>query len=403
MSPILSKQTYVGLAVDFLDDGTRLISYVSLVKKSNALIRVDSREGLIDLTSLSNFFEDNPNVYLILNGKGIIHKKVDADSIKEVLTQANLIPYVLPNVDAKEFYGQYHEQESTVFISVCRFNLIENLLKELSEANCYPSELILGPFALETIVGFINPNVEINVNSQKLIFLNGKIENIERLENYQKEHYNIEGESLSSDLIIAYSAAILNGLNQDQSTSKIQEIEGNRNTIHFKLKFKKYLAVSLGVFCILLLINFIAFSYLFQQIVTRSTLVSSNEEYLQKQNKTRNDYLKNKEFILNKNWDNKIHITNYIEDLSMAAPSGLKLTNVSYQKIDQKKSRIEKRIIFDYSNIELIGTVRNSEELNEWMKELDKLSYVKDIKLVEYKKSIIGNTFTFNLKILLND
>lgn len=403
MSTIFPKQTYIGLTIDFLNDGTRLISYVSLVKKNKGLIIVESKTGLNDFNSLADFFKNNPSVFLVITGKGIIHKKVEAESIKEDLQQANLVPYVLPNVDTKEFYGQQHDQGGSIFISVCRNKLIEDQLKELSVYNCYPSEILLGPFAIETIAGFIDSNIEINVNFQRLIFLDGKINTIESLENYKNESYVIEGESVSSEIIIAYSAAILNSLDKSQSYNKTREIEDNRNTIRFRAKFKKYLAISLGIFCFLLLINFLVFSYLFQKAEAGSSMVSSNEEYVRKQNKIRSDYQKRKEFILRKNWDNKVHLANYMEDLSSAAPSGLTLTNVTYQKLDSKKSRLEKTMVFDYSSIEINGTVRNSGELNQCMKKIDEFSYVKDIKLLDYKKSVSSNTYIFNLKILLND
>lgn len=403
MITVFPKHTYVGLTVDFLDDGTRLISCVSLVEKNKSLLINESKSGLNDFYSLTEFFKNNPNVYLVINGKGIIHKKVEVELIKEDLKQANLVSYVLPNVEAKDFYGQYNEQDDSIFISVCRNKLIEELLKELSEFNCYPSEIFLGPFSLETIAGFIDSNTQLNVNTQRLVFLNGKIKAIERLENYTQESYVIEGESLSSEIIIAYSAAILNSLELSYSANRIQEIEQNRNAIQFRMKFKKYLTFSLGVFCILLLINFLVFSYLFQKTEASSNIVSSNEEYIRKQNKIKTDYQRKKDYLFRKNWDNKIQLTNYMEDLSIVAPTGLRLLSVAYQKLNNKKSRQEKMMVFDYSTIEVNGTVRNSSELNQWMKQLDEFIYVKDIKLLDYKINISTNIYMFNLKILLND
>lgn len=402
MNELFPKQTYTGVSIDFLEDGSRLINYVSLVKKKNGFVIEELKSNLSSFDQFKEEFKKSPSVYLIINGKGIIHKKIATELIKEDIHSANLVPYVFPNVEQKDFYAQFHQQDEFVYISVCRKILIDELLNELETFACYPSQLFLGPFALESIIEFIDANAVVETNTNRLSFNDSKVDKIDKVEITDDKEYVFETEHVKSTALLAYSVAVLNGLDITQESGHLDLVESNRNSIKFNIKFRKYLIVSSFLLCGILLLNFFAFSYLFNKVETNSSIVSSNKKANSLQKKLNEDYRIRKTFIVNKNWDNNIHVANYIEDIASIAPKGMKLLSMAYQKENVKKSRVDKIPIFDYSTIDVNGIVQNSNQLNQWIKKINDYPYMKDLKLLDYKASM-SNNYVFTLKIYLYD
>jgi Tfp pilus assembly protein PilN len=389
---------YKGIAFDFLDDGSYLLNYIEISKSREKLSIVKSQEQLKDVKNIETKFEKEDIVQVHLLGKGIVYKAIEATSIADLNDVDKLISLVLPNADAKEFLVNTYPVKNLIYIAICRKSFVDEILTLLQEFKCTPINIYIGPFYIDVMLPFINVVEPIQLNSYTLFLEHEGISTIKKENNtIIEQKFKIENNEISSNVLVLFSSVLLLELKTEGIALQHPLTIDFKRTVLFKKKYKKYLFNTISVFFLLLLINFVVYSYLFN-VMSANT---RNSEQQAKQSELKiqemNEYKFRKKFIEDKNWNKPHLLAEYIESIMKSAPKGLSIKSLNYQLNNSKKNKLE----LVYNKIYINGVVVNSNQLNKWMKSLGSLDLFKDVELISYTTNYNTNDYSFNLEIEL--
>lgn len=155
---IVKRKTTAGIELVLLPDGTHEINVVVL-KKNKAQISIEQKEaGLNSIEELSKVIDANCPIVLLINGKGIIHRKITVSETDELLAILNK---VLPNANIEEFTIQKTAiNESEAFISVIRTNALNEIVEAFKKAKLLAiTECFLGPFVVNNVLSLIDERI----------------------------------------------------------------------------------------------------------------------------------------------------------------------------------------------------------------------------------------------------
>jgi Tfp pilus assembly protein PilN len=164
-------------------------------------------------------------------------------------------------------------------------------------------------------------------------------------------------------------------------------------------KLKAQGAVVLGVFFILLLINFILFSHLtasnahLAEQVSQTTQSNIDIQSIGEQ-------IKQKESLLREmGWEGNISKSVLIDQLASLLPEEVSLTEIDVDPVDQANSRIQKTMVFFNRRISVTGTSEKIIPVNEWIARLKTRSWVKNIQIDNYTYNNELNNGQFTVMI----
>ena len=230
---------------------------------------------------------------------------------------------------------------------------------------------------------------------------NEEISDIQKLSIPESMDYTIEGEEINSSELLAFSAAISGYLGTNDFSNEFEIIKINRNTITFRFEFKKRMMIALLVVFGILLLNFLAYEFLFEKLKTSKRLNSDIAKNQMEILKYEEEFKQKKLFIVQKNWNSRYSISEIVELLASSAPEGLKILEINYQPENTKKVNAASLLNYQYKKIIVLGNVTGSNQLNNWMKAILESNFFADVSLLNYQLNFSGIGNDFNLEILL--
>jgi hypothetical protein len=390
---------YKGISFDFLDDGSYLLNYLVISKNRKKLNIVKSKEQLTHVSEIEDNFNSDDVVQINLLGKGIVYKIFDKKSIAEITDEEKLISMVLPNVDVNDFLMNTYEFNDNVFVAVCRKSFVDEVLVLLKEINCLPIHVFLGPIYFEPMLPYIKHKGTIKLNSYTLKIEQQHISSITKFNNTtDQQYFTLEEDRISSNLLLLFSSVLLLETNSEIQSVKHALIADYKLSILFQKKYKKYLINTAAIFFVVLFLNFVLYSYLYNTTTQYIYTSAEQNKTTEIKNKQIVEYTLNKNFIESKKWNKAHSLVEYIESIVKYCPNGLSINSFNYQIRDKNNRNITDTI---YNRIYISGEVINSNQLNNWMKNLSSLNLFKDVKLITYATSNNTSQYSFNLEIEL--
>jgi len=375
----------IGVSINAGSDGTVAISACSVVIQNKQLSFEKKITDLLKTEDLTKHFPVNMPLALNLSGKGILHKQIEKT---EEINAANFSK-VLPNANPDDFYIQNFISGDQSFVSVIRKADADKWINELTQSGFVPLMLSLGPFPVQNIIS------QLNIYDSQVIF-NGNIIQRDNQSNWISYHYDpsalspfalkVELENIDEKLIVPYASAFQLVLASKLDVTKahveslekafIQKISGN------KLKVNAF--VILAVFFILLLVNFIFFSWLdssnsqLAARVSRSAQSTTDVDSINKQ-------IKQKEGLLhNLGWEAGINKSALIDQIAVMLPPELTWKEVAIDPIDLPSTRIQKSLVFYNRQIRVTGNSQKIIPVNEWIARIKTKAWVKNVQLENY-------------------
>ena len=389
-----------GVHIHIRADGSVVIQLCTVVATGNQLQADKKITDLAFIGQLKQYLAAKSVVAINLSGKGILLKQIEKT---EVIDQ-NAFNKILPNAKAEDFYIQNFISGESSFVSVIRKMEADRWIMQLQELQLVPLILSLGPFPLETILPQLNIyENEFSINGH-LVGRNGKGE----WEDYKYNESNtstfqlkLESEKIDEKLIIPYAAAF-----QLVLVNNVEPVKVNASDLETALqkqlsdqKIKAQSADVLIILFMLLLLNFILFSWLnssnntLTEQVSRYTQNTSNQQEI-------NEQVKNKEARLKSlGWDSGINKSVLIDQIASLLPPEIILKEISVNPVDLAVSRIQKSIEFYNRKIWITGTSEKIIPVNEWIARIKIKSWVKNIQLENFAFNSELNTGQFTIII----
>ncbi|HTK18443.1 MAG TPA: hypothetical protein VL442_02970 [Mucilaginibacter sp.] len=381
------------------DGGTAI--QVCTVKATGNQLQIEKK--ITDLTSMGQLKAQllaKSLIALNLSGKGILQKRID----KIATIDQNAFNKILPNAKVEDFYVQNFISGEASFVSLIRKAEADRWIDALIDLQLTPLTLSLGPFAVDTII------TQLNIYENEFIIGGHQVSRNEKNEWLDYQYHpsltssfpiKVASEKIDEKLIIPYAAAF-----QLVLINSIEPVQANAdrldNVLQKRLsdqKIKVQGAIVLMAIFILLLINFVLFSWLnssnntLSEQVSRYTQNSSNQQELNLQ-------VKQKEMRLKAlGWDGGINKSTLIDQLASLLPTEVTLKEIAINPIELVNSRTQKSLVFYDRKIWITGISEKIIPVNEWIARIKTRHWIKNIQLENYAFNSELNTGQFTITI----
>lgn len=388
-----------GVEITLLPDNQYRISVVvlSLQKKS---IVVEKKEQLTSLDSLKEIVSKEIPLYLVLNGRGILHKKISEASLEQVA----LVQSVLPNAKAQDFYVQHIISEKSSLVSLVRKESADPILDLFANASLYCTGFSLGGAVVVPVL----PLLAVNNNLSSFTWAEHHLEmdlsaTVTDYKFYgssvERKIFQLDTEKLEDQYLVSYAAAFGMLTGQDPVPVFVSKVQHNNEEFTNKQVFKKISWAVLGFFLALLMLNFLFFTNLSSrnnELVQRESKYSSMLNEMEQLSRE----VKEKEaFLSGAGWLQSSSASYYADRIAATVPASVKLTELSINPLDEKKSKEEKKQLFATDAILIKGECTRPTELNEWLDQIKSIDKINKAKLVNYYYDNKENKGSFSIEI----
>jgi len=263
----------------------------------------------------------------------------------------------------------------------------------------------LGPFCLQSIHNLLNgaapsEDYEINIANQRLVYIEGKINEFQFNVVSKQEEISIGGEALKQQLAIPFAAAFQYLFSDaDSLLSKAPVImQGRGEYIHEKL-FKTLGWGVLAFFFLILLVNFLLFSSFSNQYTKLEKQMIQNKDRLEYHEKLKKE-LKDKQLFIEQSGLLEPSRTSYYADkLAIDMPKTIRMTQMVINPVKRKAIK-EDGLSFSINTIFIAGTCKKSTELNQWVKKIKEYEWVEEVSVLNYTKKSAKAPGEFELEII---
>jgi len=388
-----------GVNIHLQTGGEVLIQLCAVETSGNQLAITKKVADLTSIAQLTGHLPGKSVISLNLSGKGVLQKRID----KTETIDQNVFNKILPNAKLEDFYVQNFISGEYSFVSVIRKLEADKWISQLKELPFQPLLLSLGIFPVENIISQLNiyePDIVINgyqiQRNEKGEWLNTKT-----VEVTSPFAFKLASEKIDERLLIAYAAAF-ELVMIDQLDTIAVDAEDMNKALQSRLaeqKLKVQGAVVLIIIFTLLLVNFIAFSWL---NASNTELTGQVGKYAENNNNELeiSDRIKEKEALLHTlGWDGGINKSILIDQISSLLPSEVILREISVNPIDIAGSRVQKAVVFSDRKIVITGNSEKIIPVNEWIARMKTRVWVKNIQLENFAYNNELNTGQFAISI----
>lgn len=400
LNQYLHINTAAGVAITLHGDGSLAVNACQVTARHDQLDIVQKVTGIASIAELSKHLPQQSLISLNITGKGILYKQVEKIT---KLTQHNF-SRLLPNADLQDFYVQNLVSGERSFISIIRKAEADNIIRQLQQAGFIPVLLSIGPFPV------IHVLPQLNVYDPEIIF-DGHVLTLDEqshLISYKNDPsakapfpLKIESEKIDEQLVLAYASAFQLVLSQrlDPVQAQVETLEQAYTAVLSKKKLQAYGALVLVITFIILLVNFILFSWLNDDNTRMSYQVSRSVKSTEDV-KGVQDAIKTKEQELQVlGWDGGINKAYLLDQMAACLPSEITWKQVDVSPLDINQSRVQKLLVFKDRQITLTGLSARILPVNEWMARIKAQKWVKDVQLENYTFDTEKNSGQFTLNI----
>jgi hypothetical protein len=386
-----------GLVYKIKPDGEVVCSVV-LARLVKGKISVESGQDEIKgLHEVLKILDPKIPVVLLVDGKGIIHRKIQIDEGPDWLHA------VLPNANSADFYLQHTLSDvNQVLVSIARKDLITGIVDELVRAGIKPVELLLGPFCLEQIIPFLETTEnELQVDEYKLKISEFKIVDFSSYTSSESSSkINLGGEQIDSWKILPFSAAFVYFFQNHRLVRYDGILAAIRSNFIWGRFFRAAGLFALSFIFALLLINFFIFDHYNRKYQESALVFESNKMAVKEVDSLKFLLSKRNEFVTNTGLLEQIKLSYFADRIVAAMPQGIRLNLMNFNPV-LKKINDNEKINFSDKHILIKGFSTESFKINSWIINLRKEQWLKDVAIENYFQSTDKNYGQFEMNITL--
>lgn len=333
--------------------------------------------------SFSDIVTQCKNEYpILLNFEG------DPIASRQTSYQEGYLKNILFRADTNDFYIYEAIEDTQVFVSYTRKNIIDPILEDFANADFQVIRFTLGPFVIKNCIPYTEEDLTEITTGSSLITLSRK-----RITAFQKnEHissfttYSILNERLSHHHLSCLSLFI----EEKQNALPISgsEVIGKKNREEnlYKRVFKKG-----GVIAIVFTICSLIIGHILKTQRSKTFVEKQSEiSYLQQSQATIDKLVedkKNKEYILtHSGFTRNALFAEYASGITNTVPSEIILTSLEMQPLE-KKIKPNEKILLNFNLIKIEGISNEDTAVDTWIDLLKAMPWVKRIEVTDYERN----------------
>ena len=396
ISKLITGKTAAGIHLFITGDGRWLLRMVILEERSKIIHNKGSHTELLGVEDISKYITEDQPVVLSIDGKGVIHRKI------ECLSGSNPVLQIFPNADPSDFYSQSEILSGNrIILSLIRKNTVLEIINIFQSKGINIYRVILGPFALNCIWPFLENNDDEMVIENYTISLNNNI--IQDLTpaagSRSNEEYNVSGERVWQILLVPYANALAYHTGNDCNLSCSEDIAKPVRECFFYRKVSGFTLFGiLGLIFLVLVINYIFFDIYnrkFQEssrqyevsLETIRTLDSLNEELGMKES-----LIKENNFVASTKY------SYYADRIAALVPQQIRLSNLDINPLASKPKEGKEPDLMQRL-IRVSGTCRYGINLDEFIQQLYREEWISHIEILDYIQEDMNSPGEFSIQI----
>lgn len=402
---IIKSKTATGVEIILLPDGGYEINAVILKREKSEVVTKTRSSGIKDISSLFQIIDAKSPIVLVINGKGIIHRKIavaENDSLSAVLNK------VLPNANLNEFYIQKQKVSvSQIYVSVVRTAVLNDVLEALKEnkitnvAHCY-----LGPFVLNNVLSLIDKNNIANefltIGNHKLLIREDRIHEVQPIDESENKAIKIGDELIEEKLAISFAAALSYFTGAEEGIINSEKIDSIKDDFKQKQKFQLFGWSLLVASFTILIVNYFIFNHYWEKSNEMNSKLVMNQSALKRYESLKAEYSQKKIFLEQNGLLETSRTSYFADQLAASIPLSIQLLDLDIHPLKKKElNDLTNAFYFDNKIIKISGKCDRNTELNDWMKKLETNNWIEKVKLLDYKQANAKDDGVFFIEIKL--
>lgn len=376
-----------------------LVYYYTYLKNKNNKLSVNSTNSSDKLEFPGEVTKNKTPLVLILNGKGVILKKVNlndenADSF-ETLIRNNL-----PAINVDDFYIQLYRQEnSSCFISLCRRDLLDNITSQFSKANQDLANVFIGAPSILGLQPLWSKFNSLLLTCQRIELTNGFLDVINSENTKEKEKIQIEDLTVSSDHALGLAGGLAYFTQRsltENNNSVLDDFQvKHRETNQFRFLTMMVVAIAF----VLAITNVFFYTSYFDKNNKLDTELAVYQGKYEQINQLLNDYQENKDLIEDAGVLSKNKLSEYADRIGKTLPDEVVLSELYFNPKEEKDESEDSLMTFSNKELILRGNCEKSFIVNEWLSVLKMQKFIKEVNLEKFIYNNNGVTPNFEIKL----
>ncbi len=405
---IFKSTRAAGIEVVFLPEGGFSIN-IALIKVSRGNLSIEKTiSGIEDINEIKTHISSDTPLCLVFNGKGIIHKNVE---ITEKDIDKTLVRKVIPNANIKDFHLQAQPRViGHGFVSIIRKAIADDIISKLKSNGYFIVSVQLGAFSLMPIASLIDEELkdktsfELKIVGHNITINNNSVEEylFDKTSASVKKEINIDGKPISTDVLIALSAAL--GYLQPTiktAVADVAEVAIDQEEFQQKKIFTTVGWSALVFFMIVLLVNYMLLDNYSKMAADKEAEATQYAGIEKEKEKLEAEMNEKKVFIESMGVAESSNTSYYSDRLVTSVPHDIDLTKMVIHPL-AKKIKKDERIEFNNNVIIVEGECSKSKDLDDWVQSMKKeYNWVKQITVVGYSQNNSQEKGAFQLSINL--
>ena len=384
-----SKALGVDLYIN--SDGSFDIRCMVLNRQKNKISIENKYTGLKQISDIQDKSLKGLPVCLSIDGKSVLFKRVEKKSKQKLIHQ------LLPNAKESDFFLQITDSDVNYqFIAAIRKEILDSLVEAFSKINVFITNLYLGPFALKNIVeiigvdDFYSNHYKVKSDESNIIF-------IEKINESKLVNYKIGDDELYSDDLQVYATSL--GFFIDFSEENVfEKVSESKSEFLYKQLFTFAGWFALAFFFVFLMLNYMFFNQYNKKLNSINFRYNQNLEMIKKLDTLKSEFALKEQYFVSSGFLDASEQSYFADRISNSVPTKIQLTSLNINPLDGKFKN-DKPLNFLMGKIRISGSVTQSIILNNWVKKLKNLDWIKQVTIVDYIHESMENPAIFELEI----
>lgn len=377
-------------------DQSLRFSFVHIHKKGQKLTTSNKAEHILGFDDLEKQLDIQIPVALSITGKGVLSRKVTS-----IDTQwpENLLE-VLPNAKPEQFVGQVFQLYNEAHLSFARKDLVLDIIEQFRALDIHIVHLNVSLLNIQDILPLIDQKDKtLHIGDSVLNLKDQKLQAVAKRSEVVTTTVSIGGEELPSSFLTAFASGFQVLVRIPIVIFNLTKLENWKEDYWFKrwIKIGGW-RILIGMF-VLLLGNFILFSYFTNKNQKLGLELSFYEKQLAEL-QVLEIQLQNSESLTGTNNILEHSKTSfYADQIAAIVPPGIQLKELHIFPALNSSKREKEYFSFDKKVIHILGQNNKVMMLNLWIKQLEGLDWVEEVKVLPYKEQ--NGIGQFDLELLL--
>ncbi len=388
-------------AVEICFDETEVTYYYTLLKTKNNKLDISACGTCSNELQLpESILKNKIPLLLILNGKGIILKKTTLDETADQHPD-EILRQNFPALNMEGFYAQLYRQENnSVFISLCRRELLDPLVSSLKTKKYDLAAVLIGAPAVIGLQPLWSKFNSVTTSRHLAELTNGTLDLLTAQTETKPGSLKIEDLSIDTSHTLGFAGALSYLMRRQIVENTTPELITLANQHTERNKFRFLLMLVVGIAFFLAALNVFFYTSYFDKNNKLETELSVYQGKYEQINQLLSDYQKNKNLFENAGVLNKNKLSEYADRIGKTLPDEISLSELYFNPKKEEEDSADSLVTFQTKSMVLRGNCSKSFIVNEWINVLKMQKFIKEVSLEKFIYNNEGLLPNFEVRLI---